>query len=44
MFGHGSTIDGNILGLTHIFCHYIPLKLVLKEMDAYRDNALLLDI
>jgi len=44
MFGYGSYIDDNILGLTHIFCYYIAPKFILKEMDAYWDNALLLDI
>jgi len=33
--GHGSTIDGNILDLTDILCHYIALKLVLINMNAY---------
>jgi len=38
----GSTINGNSLDLTDIFCHYIALKFVLINMGVYWDKALLL--
>ena len=37
--GYDLTIDGNILDLTDILCHYIATKLVLIKMDIYWDKA-----
>jgi len=37
--GRDSTIDGNILDLTDILCHYIAPKLILINMSVYWDKA-----
>ena len=42
--GYDFAVDGNILDLTDIFCHYVALKLVPIKMDVYWDKTQLVDI
>ena len=42
--GRGLTINGNIIDLTDILCHYIVSKFVLIKVDVYWDKVQLVHL